>query len=147
LFEALSSCSSRWQHFNSRWPDLEGAVKLAEEQDPFAATASTNDEGPSSSSSSSRSRQQQQVDVGQLYADALRLCRSVAAAAPVPRVCNHLGCDNLTRSTEAAAAAKVCGGCTAGYCSAACQVADRQRHKHACRRMMAWDRRADAAVC
>jgi hypothetical protein len=123
------------QDFNSRWPDLKGVIKLADELEPAAAAAaSTSREGSSSSSSSS---QQQQVDVGQLYADALQLCRPVAEAAPLPRVCNHLGCENLAGCSEAAAAAKVCGGCGAGYCSAACQAADRRRHKHACRRMIA----------
>jgi hypothetical protein len=129
MFDALGSCSSRLQDFNSRWPDLQGAVQLAKEQDPPAPSASASCEGSSSS--------QQDLDAGQLCADALRHCRAVAAVAPLPRVCNHLGCENLAGSSEAAAAAKVCGGCGAGYCSAACQAADRRRHKHACRRMMA----------
>ena len=57
------------------------------------------------------------------------------AAAAAPRT-NSTG-----RVKQGAAAgnraAKVCGGCGAYYCSAACQAADRKRHKHACRRMMA----------
>jgi hypothetical protein len=105
-------------------------VQLAKEQNPFTSTATASNAGSTSSSN-----QQQEVDIGQLYSDALRLCRAMAAAAPLPRVCNHLGCENLAGSSEAAAAVKVCG-CGAGYCSAACQAADRRRHKHACRRMM-----------
>jgi hypothetical protein len=132
LDDALGSCSSSLKASNSKWPHLECAIELAEEQEPAAAAAASTIRR----SSSSRS-QQQHVDFGQLYADALQLCRAVAAAALLLRVCNHLGCGNLAGCSEAAAAAKVCGGCGAGYCSAACQAADRRRHKHACRRMKA----------
>jgi hypothetical protein len=71
------------------------------------------------------------------YNNTLETCRALAAAAPLPRICNHLRCENMAGVSEAAAASKVCAGCRAGYCSAACHVADRKRHKHACRRMAA----------
>jgi hypothetical protein len=126
LGDALGSCSSSLQAFNSKWPNV--VLMVAYEQAPSVTAAGTTEAGSSQ-------QQQQQVDVGQLYADALQLCRAVAAAAPLPRVCNHLGCENLARCSEAAAALKVCGGCGAHYCSAACQAADWRRHKRACRRM------------
>jgi hypothetical protein len=142
LADAVRRCSSSLQDFNSRWPDLEGAFAaswLQTRGQPATAAGAESAASAASFGNAGRSSgsQQQQVDIGQLYADVLRLCRAVAAAAPLPRVCNHLGCENLAGSSEAAAVAKVCGGCGAGYCSAACQAADRWRHKHACRMMMA----------
>jgi hypothetical protein len=73
----------------------------------------------------------------QPYADAIELCRALAAAAPLPVVCNNPSCENLAGVSEAAAASKVCSGCRCRYCSAACQQADWKRHKHACRCMAA----------
>jgi hypothetical protein len=45
------------------------------------------------------------------YAEALELCRALAAAAPLPVVCNNPNCDNLAGVSEAAAASKLCAGC------------------------------------
>uniref|UniRef100_A0A383VIH9 MYND-type domain-containing protein n=1 Tax=Tetradesmus obliquus TaxID=3088 RepID=A0A383VIH9_TETOB len=75
--------------------------------------------------------------VEQQFAAALELCRALAAAAPVPVVCNKPCCENLAGVSEVAAANKRCVGCRCRYCSAACQAADWRRHKHACRRMAA----------
>jgi hypothetical protein len=73
----------------------------------------------------------------QLAAVFLQLARTLAAAAPLPVVCNNPGCGNLAGVSEAAAASKLCSGCRCRYCSAACQAADWKRHKQACRRMAA----------
>jgi hypothetical protein len=73
----------------------------------------------------------------QPYADALELCRALAAAAPLPVVCNNPSCENLGGVSEAAAASKACAGCRCRYCSAACQQVDWKRHKYACKRMAA----------
>jgi hypothetical protein len=73
--------------------------------------------------------------IGQQCADALQLCRALAAAAPLPLVCNNPACQKLAGVSEAAAASKVCSGCRCRYCCVECQQADWQRHKHACRRM------------
>jgi hypothetical protein len=78
--------------------------------------------------------------VGQLaeqYADGLGMCRALAAAAPLPVVCNNPECQNLQGASEAAASCKACAGCKCRYCSAACQAADWKRHKRACRLMVA----------
>jgi hypothetical protein len=77
--------------------------------------------------------------LSQQYAEAIGLCRALAAAAPLPVVCSNPSCENTERVSEAAAASKACAGCRCRYCSVACQRADWKRHKHACRRMAAAD--------
>jgi hypothetical protein len=92
-----------------------------------------------------QSRQQANDDDGQaaslvseMHSAALRFCRVLAGAAPLPHLCNHLGCSSLAAgSTETAAAVKVCSGCGAWYCSAGCAAAHGRQHKKACRRMRA----------
>jgi hypothetical protein len=73
----------------------------------------------------------------QWYAEAIGLCRTLVAAAPLPVVCNNPSCDNTEGVSEAAAASKACAGCRCRYCSVACQRADWKRHKRACRLMAA----------
>jgi hypothetical protein len=73
----------------------------------------------------------------QLYADALQLCRTLTAAAPITVVCNNPSCENLAGVREAAASCKACAGCSCRYCSVACQRADWKRHKRACRQLAA----------
>jgi hypothetical protein len=73
----------------------------------------------------------------QQYAKAVGLCRALAAAAALPIACNNPSCGNIDGVSEAAAASKVCSGCRCRYCSVACQRADWQRHKGACRCMAA----------
>jgi hypothetical protein len=68
-----------------------------------------------------------------LYDDLLGFCRTLAAVAPLPVVCNNAGCVALHDVSEAAAARFVCSGCR--YCSAACQAAGWRSHNKACRRM------------
>jgi hypothetical protein len=75
--------------------------------------------------------------LGQQYVEAIDLCRTLAAVAPVTAVCNNPSCDNLGGVSEAAAACKACAGCKCRYCSVTCQRADWKRHKSACRRMAA----------
>jgi hypothetical protein len=75
--------------------------------------------------------------IQQQYIDTLELCRALAAAAPLPLLCNNPGCESLARVSEAAAASKRCASCKCRYCSVACQTADWKRHKHACKRMAA----------
>jgi hypothetical protein len=71
------------------------------------------------------------------YAEALATCRALAAAAPLPVVCNNPSCGNTEGVSEAAAACKACAGCRCRYCSVACQKADWKRQKSACRGMAA----------
>jgi hypothetical protein len=122
--------------FDSSWPDALGVIGAA------VAQSRSNSLGSSDSSSecivgACTSSSQQQPDVSQLYADALQLCRALAAAAPLRLVCNNPGCDNLEEASEAAVASKMCAGCHCRYCSAACQAADWRRHKKGCEAMAA----------
>jgi hypothetical protein len=73
--------------------------------------------------------------LSQQFAEAIGLCRALAAAAPLPVVCNNPSCGNTKRVSEAAAACKACAGCRCSYCSVDCQKADWKRHKGACRSM------------
>jgi hypothetical protein len=75
--------------------------------------------------------------LAQQYAEALALCRTLAAAAPVTVVCNNPSCSNLAGVSEAASACKACAGCRCRYCSVDCQRADWKRHKRACRLLVA----------
>jgi hypothetical protein len=77
------------------------------------------------------------AQLSQQYADAIGLCKALAAAAPLPILCNNPSCGNTEGVSEAAAASKRCSGCKCRYCSAACQKADWKRHKEACKRMAA----------
>jgi hypothetical protein len=79
----------------------------------------------------------------QLYRDALVFCRTLVAVAPLPVVCNHPGCVELSGVSEAAAAHYVCDRCGCRYCSAAWQAAGWRSHKKACRRMAACGMRVD----
>uniref|UniRef100_A0A383WD05 MYND-type domain-containing protein n=1 Tax=Tetradesmus obliquus TaxID=3088 RepID=A0A383WD05_TETOB len=72
-----------------------------------------------------------------LYRGSVELCRALAAAAPLPVVCNSLNCQKLAGVSEAAAVGKACAGCMCRYCSPACQTDDWRRHKRACKRMAA----------
>jgi hypothetical protein len=74
------------------------------------------------------------VDVEQLYADAVQLCRALASAAP-PLICNNRHCTNLAGKSENALATKQCAGCRCRYCSAVCQRADWKRYRPACKAM------------
>jgi hypothetical protein len=71
------------------------------------------------------------------YAASVDVCRALAAAAPLPVVCNNPSCENPAGVSEAAAASKLCSGCRCRYCCAACHTADWRRHKRACRCMAA----------
>jgi hypothetical protein len=73
----------------------------------------------------------------QQYDDAVELCRTLVAIAPLPVVCNKPDCENVGGVSEAAAACKACSECRCRYCSVACQRADWKRHKPACKRMAA----------
>jgi hypothetical protein len=72
------------------------------------------------------------------YGAVLQIYRVLAVAAPLPHLCNNLGCSSLAAgSTEAAAAVKVCSGCGAWYRSAGCAAAHLRQHMKACGRMAA----------
>uniref|UniRef100_A0A383WQ00 phytol kinase n=1 Tax=Tetradesmus obliquus TaxID=3088 RepID=A0A383WQ00_TETOB len=123
----LQQCSRRWAAalaaFDAKWPGWRNDV-----QDSSAADTASNEPA-----SSNEAMQQ----TNQRFTDALELCRALAAAAPLPLVCNNPGCQSLARVSEAAAASKRCARCRCSYCSAACQTADWERHKPACKRMAA----------
>jgi hypothetical protein len=125
LVDALGSCRSNsldsWQAFENRQAPLQAVII----------------EGRGSGTGSSNNSSQQQSNIRQLYADALELCRTVAAAVSLPLVCNNPSCENLEGASEAAAASQMCAGCRCRYCSAACQAADWKRHRRACKRMAA----------
>jgi hypothetical protein len=114
----LQQCSPQWAAavaaFEANQPNWEEVV-----------------EGVLPSSAASAEQQSQH------YAEAVGLCRALAAAAPLPVVCNNPSCGNMEGVSEAAAASKACAGCRCRYCSVACQRADWKRHKGACRRMAA----------
>jgi hypothetical protein len=63
------------------------------------------------------------------------MCWALAAAVPLPEVCNNPSCRSLVGVSEAAAAVKACGGCGACYCSRECQEAHWAVHRKACRRL------------
>jgi hypothetical protein len=73
------------------------------------------------------------------FADAVKMCRGLAAAAPLKLLCNNPSCEDFSGVSEAAAtASKRCTACRCcNYCSVACQRADWKRHKHACRHIAA----------
>jgi hypothetical protein len=75
--------------------------------------------------------------VQQQFDDAVELCRTLVAIAPLPVVCNNPSCENVGGVSEAAAACKACAICKCRYCSVECQRADWKRHKPACKRMAA----------
>jgi hypothetical protein len=70
-----------------------------------------------------------------LARDVFSFCRVLAAAVPLPEVCNNPSCRSLYGVSEAAAAVKACGGCGARYCSVQCQQAHWKVHRKACRRL------------
>jgi hypothetical protein len=115
-------CLLRLQHASPRW-----AAALAAFDAKWRGWRD-HAEGLRIEEASSEALQQ----VEQQYTDALQLSRALAAAAPLPILCNNPGCENLAGVSEAAAACKLCAGCRCRYCSAACHVADRKRHRHAC---------------
>jgi hypothetical protein len=80
---------------------------------------------------------EQLVEMRQLYQNALCVCRTVTALAPLPVVCNNPGCGELSGVSEVSAAHYMCAGCGCRYCSAACQAAGWRSHEKACRLMAA----------
>jgi hypothetical protein len=80
-------------------------------------------------------QQQQRQRLDDVVSDLLSCCRTIAAAVPLPEVCNNPSCECLEGISEAAAAVKACGGCGARYCSRECQEKHYKVHKRACRRL------------
>jgi hypothetical protein len=136
-------CSSDWTQtvaaFDSRWPDMPSVLEIHQQAAEQVSAGSSSSSSSSSTSNANAGIAQQQAmdDVSQLYSDALELCKALVAAAPLPLVCNNPGCENTVGLSEVNVARKVCAGCRCRYCSAACQAADWQRHKRACKRMAA----------
>jgi hypothetical protein len=114
----LQQASPRWAAavaaFDVKWP---GCKALAEGDLPASAAAA--------------------AQLVELYDDAVGLCRTLAAAAPITVACNNPSCESLAGVSKAAASCKACAGCSCRYCSVACQKADWKRHKGACKRMAA----------
>jgi hypothetical protein len=119
---------------NSPWADVLSRLFLS---DKLVADVLRTDSGVAANRSAGTVPAEHAARNSQLYTTTLELCRAVVAAAPLPLGCSNPGCENMTGVSEASAARKVCAGCRCRYCSAACQVADRRKHKHACRRMAA----------
>jgi hypothetical protein len=114
LAAAVSDVSSSWsaadmqQTVAAVLQDVNSPAGAA--ADPYSAVAAA-----------AHSRQQA---MNAMYSAALQFCRVLAGAAPLPHLCNNLGCSSLAAgSTEAAAAVKVCSGCGAWHCSAGCAAA------------------------
>uniref|UniRef100_A0A383W1C7 MYND-type domain-containing protein n=1 Tax=Tetradesmus obliquus TaxID=3088 RepID=A0A383W1C7_TETOB len=84
-------------------------------------------------------QQQQQQRASQhvegVVADVLSFCRVVAAAVPLPEVCNNPSCQCLHGISEAAAAVKMCAGCGTRYCCLQCQQVHWRVHRRACMRL------------
>jgi hypothetical protein len=123
--------------FDGQWPDLPAVLDRHQQGIEQVSVGSSSSSSSTSNVNAGNAQQQAADNISQLYADALELCRTVVAAAPLPLVCNNLGCENMAGASEADAARKVCVGCRCRYCSAACQAADWRRHKRACKRMAA----------
>jgi hypothetical protein len=102
--------------FDSKWRSALLLLESAQQEDSSAENA---------------------VDVGELYADALGLCKALVVAAPLPLVCNNPGCENFAGVSEDAVAIKSCASCRCRYCSAACQAAYWRRHRPGCKAMAA----------
>jgi signal transduction histidine kinase len=64
-----------------------------------------------------------------LVTDILSFCSIVAAAVPLPEVCNNPSCECLQGVSEAAAAVKMCAGCGTRYCCLQCQQVHWSVHK------------------
>jgi hypothetical protein len=135
-----------WQTFNSNWRDviaeLQAIREASNQQASLHATRlgvliASNSSADSVGGSSSSAHAATQIGYGNLYSDALVLCKALVAAVPLPVVCNNPGCKTLEGVSEVAGARKVCAGCRCRYCSAACQAADWKRQKKACKQMAA----------
>jgi hypothetical protein len=128
LTAAVSDVNSNWAAGDMQ--QTVGAV-LQDVNSPAGAAADHD----SAVAAATHSRKQA---MDEMYSAALQFCRVLAGAAPLPHLCNNLGCSSLAAGgTEAAAAVKVCSGCGAWYCSAGCAAAHWRQHKKACRRMAA----------
>jgi hypothetical protein len=128
LTAAVSDVSSNWAA-----GDMQQTVAavLQDVNSPAGAAAD-----PDAAVAAATHSRKQAMD--EMYSAALQFCRVLAGAAPLPHLCNNLGCSSLAAGgTEAAAAVKVCSGCGAWYCSAGCAAAHWRQHKKACRRMAA----------
>jgi hypothetical protein len=82
------------QHLQADWQQL---VRLQPTPTSAAAAATPESASSSSSSSSSSSGGNEgpslpQLNIGQMYADAIQLCRGLTAAVPLPLVCNNPSC-------------------------------------------------------
>jgi hypothetical protein len=135
--EVLTACGIRGLASSTAWQ-----ARICALDANIAPGSSSSSSGSSSgSSSSSKAALPQESaapeDISNVFTDCLQLCKALVAAAPLPMTCNNPYCDNLAGASEAAAAMKLCAGCRCRYCSAACQAADRRRHKHACRKVAA----------
>jgi hypothetical protein len=119
---------------NSPWADVLSRLFLSEIS---VADSLRADSGVAANRSAGTVPAEHAARNSQLYTTSLELCRAVVAAAPLPQGCSNPRCENMAGLSEASAARKVCAGCRCRYCSAACQVADRRKHRHACRRMAA----------
>jgi hypothetical protein len=138
--EAASSSSSSQQ---VKWSHLLHLQQSSQEW--AAAVAAFSEKWPAWWSEDVQDSYAQFVDgaavvipaIKQQFADAIELCRTLVAAAPLPVVYNNPSCGSFAGVSEAAASCKACAGCSCRYCSVACQKADWKRHKGACKRMAA----------
>jgi hypothetical protein len=127
-FDMLSAAS----RFKELWSSID-AIESYPAQADYAGC-----EGATAGAQSRQQADDNEQAMDEVYSASLQFCQVLAGAAPLPHLCNNLGCSSVAAGgTEAAAAVKVCSGCGAWYCSAGCAAAHWRQHKKACRRMAA----------
>jgi hypothetical protein len=138
LAAAFDVMTSAIVHFNAVLLPLVSTRDIIESNPAQAADQAACEAPGTVSEAAAAAAHSRQQAMNEAYSAALQFCRVLAGAAPLPHLCNNLGCSSLAAGgTEAAAAVKVCSGCGAWYCSAGSAAAHWRQHKKACRRMAA----------
>jgi hypothetical protein len=138
-FDGMLGAYCHWDEVLMSMDAVESSPAQADDQAGGEATAAAHrQQTVDDSAVAAAAHSSKKEAMNKIYSAALQFCRVLAGAAPLPHLCNNLGCSSLAAGgTEAAAAVKVCSGCGAWYCSAGCAAAHWRQHKKACRRMRA----------